>query len=159
MPVYRLIIVASIALLAGCSYVEELVSPVFEGAGGKTLQEARAEAYSTRVYPDKAPLGDPLPIEIIREGKSITLENRSVNTIAGGQLWLNRQYAADLASIPVGRGEKISLSNFLNKQGDAYPVALFLYPDHDKPLVMADLLMDGKMHKLIVRLVDDWRRP
>ena len=49
----------------------------------------------------------------------------------------------------------------LRESGDAYNDFLnkFLYPDHDKPLVMADLIIDGKIHKLTVRLNDDWRHP
>jgi hypothetical protein len=147
------------AVLVGCSYVEELTAPIFQGIGGKSLESADAPPPSPKPYPEQTPLAEPLPIEIIRQGKSIIVENRSVRAIQNGELWLNRQYGATLATIPIGRGQPIALSNFINKDGKAYPVAEFLYPDHDKPLVMGDLLIDGKMHKLIVRLVDDWRRP
>jgi len=75
------------------------------------------------------------------------------------QVWLNQQYGAYLAVVPIGHGPLLNMESFINEHGERYPVGRFLQPDRDKPLVLTDLVIDGKMHKLVVRLAEGWKRP
>jgi len=116
------------------------------------------DVYDPREYPHAAEIAEPLNIEVVREGNAIKLVNLTVTRYENVQLWLNQQYGADLAYVPIGHSEFLDLESFINEHGEPYPVGRFLQPDRDKPLVLADLVMDGKIHKLVVRL-HDWKHP
>jgi len=144
--------------LAGCSYfssfVEETKPPILTPEG----QRVDAASDGPTRYPDDAPLGEPLAIEVIRTGNGIQLDNRTVNAYADTVLWLNEQYGAKIGDVAIGRGQPIALESFVNHHGETYPVGRFLQPDADRPLILADLVVEGTRHKLTVRL-QDWRQP
>jgi hypothetical protein len=155
-----MVAVMLLAMLAGgCSWIQELKLPLITPEGKKIAEDSKMAEPKVFKYPGNAALAEPFDIEVIREGKGIRLDNRSTHAYQNVQLWLNQQYGADITAVPIGRGELISLHSFVNQYNEQYPTAKFLYPDNDKPLVMADLVVDGKVHKLTVRLNDDWRHP
>jgi hypothetical protein len=148
-------------LLAGCNYVDELKLPVLT-TEGKTIQPETADTstgLAPQFYPAEAKIANPLDIEVVRVGNAIRFDNRTVSEYYDVEIWLNQQYGAHITHIRIGHNEPISLKGFVNQYGEVYPVARFLAPDADQPLVLADMLLDGKIHKLTVRLRNDWRRP
>ncbi|MBI1368073.1 MAG: hypothetical protein GC162_05405 [Planctomycetes bacterium] len=146
------------ACLGGCNYVDELKLPVLT-TEGRALDEDHPGTPAPRYYPDAAPIAEPLDIELIRVGNAIVIDNRTVHEYKNVQLWLNHAYGGDLEALPIGRTDPIALTSFINEHAEPYPVARFLAPDADMALVLADLYLDGKIHKLTVRLRNDWRRP
>lgn len=167
-------------MLGGCnsvkSWAEDWKMP-FVTPKGKELKEGEAKGgglpdiglagllgtpdpgdQEPRYYPFEAEVGESLDIEVERKGNAIQLVNRTVHSYKNGQIWLNQQYGADLAEVPIGAGPLLDMESFINEHGERYPVGRFLQPDRDKPLVLADLYIDGKLHKLVVRLVD-WQHP
>ncbi|MDH3584307.1 MAG: hypothetical protein OER86_08845 [Phycisphaerae bacterium] len=140
-------------LLGGCNYANEWNLP------GMTTTGSRTPKGTAVPYPAEAPVGEPLDIEITRIDDAIRLDNRTVHSYSDAQLWLNSEYGALIDRIAVGRGDPLYLGSFLNRHGETYPLGRFLTPDKDKPLVLADLLIDGRLHKLTVRLGDDWQSP
>ncbi len=145
------------AMLGGCGYISEMKLPFITPTGKKL--DAPQAGPKPAAYPVDLPIAEPLDIEVIRVGNAIELDNRSTQTYAEAQIWLNHAYGAVLKNLPIGRSSQFNLESFINEYGELYPVGYFLKPERDRKLVMADLVIDGKIHKLTVRLADDWRRP
>lgn len=154
MSTIRIALICSLAALTGgCQYFEEVRPAVF--TTGRDVEDGDGP----RPYPDDSPIGAAYDIEIVADkGRVIRIDNRTVNRYENVELWLNQQYAGRLPSIEVGANEPVALNGFINEHGEPYPIARFLANDKFKPLVSADLIVDGKMHKLLVRL-EDWRHP
>ena len=162
-----------LSLLGGCSYVSELKLPFITEQGSKLNQEGEAEGRVPVVsdvaaavggnyrppmlYPGALPLEDPIDIEVVRSGNAIRLVNRSVRSYRDVEVWLNQDYGARLNELPIGASQPIDLESFVNRYGELYPVGRFLTPDRDQALVMAELVSSGRIHKITVRLGDDWR--
>ena len=109
------------------------------------------------VYPQQLPLEQPIDIEVVRTGNAVRLVNRSVRSYENVEIWLNQDYGARLNRVPVGASQSIDLESFVNQYGELYPIGKFLTPDRDLALVMAEIVTAGQIHKLTVRLADDWR--
>lgn len=147
-----------LSTLGGCGAINEFLDSTrfpLLSREGKRLPEPRVP----RVYPVKAEVGGQLDIEVLRSGKGIVLENRTVRSYENVELWLNQEFGGPLEEIELGRNDRLALLSFTNRYAERYPTARFLQPDADRPLVLAELLIDGKVYKLPVRLTDDWRRP
>lgn len=145
-------------MVGGCGTVSEFFQNAripFLSTEGRRLSQPAVP----RAYPVKAEVAGQLDIEVLRQGRGIVLENRTVSQYSNAELWLNQEFAAPVDEVVVGRGERLSLRNFTNRYAEYYPTAKFLQPEADRPLVLAELLIDGKIYKLPVRLADDWRRP
>ena len=148
-------LVAVSTLLCGCTYVEELNLPLITPTGKPVDLPGPGER---RMYPDDLPIGEPLDIQVTRLGDAIRLDNRTTRQYQDAELWLNRQYGAHVGAVPVGPGPLLSMVSFVNHYGETYPVGGFLDPDADRSVVLADLIIDGKIHKLLVRLEKDWQQ-
>ena len=145
------------AALSGCGYIQEMKLPFITPSGQKLTDSAASAEIEMQSYPQQAPLGPSLDIEVIREGNAIIFDNRSVAAYAGVQVWLNHEFGAEISELPIGRSKPIALESFINHYGEVYPVGWFLRPERDRPLIMADLVDQGKLHKLTVRLQGRWR--
>ena len=80
---------------------------------------------------------------MIRDGGSFYLINREPRRFDGARLWLNQQWAGDLERVPIGAGPWVPLSLFVNRHGEGFPRGLFLRPDLEKPLILAELVPAG----------------
>jgi len=151
-----LALVASTVLLAtgGCEATNYVLSTFdLQGAAASQLQPPR-------FYPEQMEIGEPLEIEIVRVSrKRITIDNRTTQPWDGGRIWLNRQYGTVLDEIPVGQSDQIALVEFVNLHGEQFPVGTWLTPEESREVIAADLEANGKLHKLIVRLAEDWQEP
>ena len=113
----------------------------------------------TRKYPDEVEIGDELEIEVRRHGDLIQIDNRTARSYENAYIWLNHQYGLPVSKVEVGVNGMLALPLFVNEFGERYPVGTFLTPEENLRLVMADLVVDGVMHKLSVRLDKDWQLP
>lgn len=156
---FRFAAVAALLIVAGmlgaCTYVEELNLPLITERG-KPIDLPRPD--ERRMYPEELPIGDALDIQVTRVGNAIRLDNRTTRRYHDAELWLNRQYGAQIGEVVIGPGPLLSLESFVNHYAEKYPMGGFLDPDSNRPLVLADLVVDGKIHKLVVRLDEDWRQ-
>lgn len=91
---------------------------------------------------DAAP-GEPLAIDVVRDGGSLHLINREPRRFDGARLWLNQQWAGDLERVPIGTGARVSLDRFVNRHGEPFPRGRFLRPDLARPLILAELVPAG----------------
>lgn len=111
-----------------------------------------------RIYPANAEVGEPLEIELVRlDRKRIRLENRTARNIDGAQLWVNQEYGGSVSTLEVGRRVNVALGRFVNHHGEVFPTGSLLEPEKTDTIVLADLYLDGKLHKLIVRLPENWQ--
>jgi hypothetical protein len=149
-------LVPAAALVSGCNYIGELKLP-FITESGKQVEPAVDSLGPTPVYPETLPLGQPLDVQVTRVGNAVVLDNRTIQTFENAQLWLNHQYGAPIGRMGIGPGQPLSLDNFRNIHGESYPVGGLLSPDLDAPVVAADLVADGRIHKLFVRLEPNWQ--
>ncbi|MEM9414751.1 MAG: hypothetical protein AAGA29_04645 [Planctomycetota bacterium] len=104
-------------------------------------------------YPADAPYGPDLDILIVRSNANIRLVNRTPDPYNGMVLWLNQQYAAQAGQITIGTDNVRTLTDFINRHREPYPVGTLLNPDQTQPLVLAELYNPalGIKHRLLVR--------
>ncbi len=147
-----LLIVAALAV-GGCEGVRHvLVSANPAGQNPDQTPTARA-------YPEDLPIGPALDIEVVRaDRKHIVLDNRTARPYHGAMLWVNEQWGGQIEQVPIGKGKPIALVNLINHHAEPFPVGSFLEPDQARNVVLADLVADGEVHKLLVRLPEDWQR-
>jgi hypothetical protein len=88
--------------------------------------------------------------------KQIRLENRTPR-IVEGELWLNQEYGGTVEPIAVGERRTITLNQFVNHYGEHFPTGSLLEPEKTDTIVLGDLFVNGKLHKLLVRLPEDWQ--
>ena len=141
-PLAALLLVALLGPSVGCS--------TFRDATASVDQVDRLAAMD---YPKDAPYGPDLDILVIRSNADIRLVNRTANSYSGMVLWLNQQYAAQAGSVSIGTDNLRTLTDFINRHREPYPVGTFLNPDQTAPLVLAELYNPslGVKHRLLVR--------
>ncbi|MFI4861456.1 MAG: hypothetical protein ACIAXF_12345 [Phycisphaerales bacterium JB063] len=104
-------------------------------------------------YPADVPYGPDLDILLVRSNADIRLVNRTPHNYNGMVLWLNQQYAAQAGSIRIGTDNVRTLTDFINRHREPYPVGTLLNPDQTDPLVLAELYNPALniKHRLLVR--------
>ncbi len=100
-----------------------------------------------------------LDIELTRiNRKHIQLDNRTASAISNAQIFINNDYGTTIPFILVGKNPSIPLASFINEYGYEFPTGSMLRPENNKIVVTAELIINGKSHRLPVRLVDKWQR-
>lgn len=139
-------------LLGGC----EAVSHIATSLG----PDQPAERVEPVLYPEDAPVGEPLEVEVIRVSRRhVNLVNRTAHSYQDLEVYLNHQFGGTIESLPVGQSIEVSLSQFVNHHGERYPVGSLLEPDKSQKLILAEAMVDGQIHRMTVRLSEDWQRP
>lgn len=135
-----------------------LAALLLAGTGCSTFRDATAtpdqvDRLSSMDYPMDAPYGENLHILVVRSNADIRLVNRTAKSYRGMVLWLNQQYAGQAGSVAIGTDNLLTLTDFINRHREPYPVGTFLNPDQTAPLVLAELFnpASGVKHRLIVR--------
>lgn len=143
--------------------MDKLLAPLFILAlvcsvGCSTLRDATAPPQTIKRlaaldYPADAPHGPDIDILLVRSANQIRLINRTANPYSGMQLWLNRQWVADSGTVQIGTGNTRTLTDFINRFEEPYPVGTFLNPDQTQPLVLAEFYnpAENVRHRLLVR--------
>lgn len=140
----------ALAAAAGCDALQHLTTALPEAGEGQQADP--------RYYPDQAPLGQSLDVQITRTGRrQIALDNRTAGAYRDVTLWLNEQYGATIDEVPVGKGPTLNLLQFINQHGEPFPTGSFLSPELSREIVDAGFEIDGRIHPLTVRLREDWR--
>lgn len=135
-----------------------LLTILLPGVGCSATRDASAPPQTIKRlaqldYPENAPHGPDFDVLLVRSGGQVRLVNRTPNSYAGMQLWLNRQYVRDSGSIQIGTDNLRVLTDFINLYEEPYPVGTFLNPDQTAPLVLAELYnpQQNVRHRLLVR--------
>ncbi len=111
-------------------------------------------------YPDDAETAEPLDILVVRmDRRTIRFDNRTTRPLDEVTVYLNHEYGAVLETLPIGGSGPIALSRFVNHHAERYPIGSFLEPEKAKVLLLADAVVDGRVHKMNVRLIDEWDAP
>lgn len=128
------------------------------GTGCSTFRDVTAtpnqvDRLSAMDYPMDAPYGEDLDVLVVRSNAEVRLVNRTAKSYRGMVLWLNQQYAAQAGSVTIGTDNLLTLTDFINRHREPYPVGTFLNPDQTAPLVLAELYnpASGVKHRLLVR--------
>lgn len=130
-PVFSVCLASALAV-SGCGFA-------YPAGWAQKRVELAAARHPAPAAAD-APRGRALDIELLREGGLIRLINREPRRFDGARLWLNQQYAGELADVPIGPGPWVSLDLFLNRHGESFPRARFLRPDLAGPVILAELV-------------------
>ncbi|MEM7578195.1 MAG: hypothetical protein AAF328_12065 [Planctomycetota bacterium] len=98
-------------------------------------------------YPANAEAGEPLQLEVIRDGQHLRFINREPREFRRVTLWLNQQYAGVAERLAPGSYESVSsnsvpLGAFINQHGEPFPVGRFLAPDDTVALVSAEMIIE-----------------
>ena len=133
---------------AGCSVAEP------------TLPAPKVKQLANLTYPADAERGKDLDIVISRDGSTITLVNRTSRSHMNVRLWINQQYVAEIAHLPVGKPTKIATGHLINRYHEALPEGGALQPDKSRPIISAELHdpHQDRVWPLYVRLKKDWQR-
>ena len=119
--------------------------------GSTTVDPSEVQPWTG--YPAEAALGEDLDIIVTQAGGNLTLVNRTPRSFQNVQMWLNREYRADLGEIRLGSDTRVSLKRFVNKHGESFPIAGLLTPDKGFP-VLSCVLFDpttGQRRRLLAR--------
>lgn len=109
-------------------------------------------------YPRQADIAEAWDIELERiDRRQVRIDNRTTRNLAEVTFFFNQQYGGVIEELPVGKPVTINLQNFVNEHGERFPVGSLLEPEKSRVIVLADALVDGKLHKLKVRLDKDWQ--
>ncbi len=137
----------------GCEAISHITSSI--------LPDRQQEPDPTpMIYPAEAETDDALDIQIVRQDRRhIRFDNRTTQSLNDVTIWLNHEYGAVIDRVPIGNSGQVPLLQFVNQHGERYPVGSFLEPEKAKVLVLADAVVDGKLRKMNVRLVDEWDKP
>ncbi|MEM1444933.1 MAG: hypothetical protein AAGF84_02665 [Planctomycetota bacterium] len=127
------VVFAGLALAHGCA------APLPVGSAEQRQRLAELD------YPADAEIGQPLQLEVIRDGQHLRFINREPREFRRVTLWLNQQYAGVAERIAPGSYESVSansvpLGAFINEHGEPFPVGRFLAPDDTIALVSAEMV-------------------
>ncbi len=125
-----LVLAVALAVLAGC-----------RGGAPEAVPEY-ITTLSQLAYPADAPHGPDLDLVLVRQGDAVKLVNLTARPYRDLQLWLNEQYVGLVDVIEIGNpigGNRLPLSRFVNRHGEAFPVGSFLSPDKGISVVLAEL--------------------
>lgn len=160
MPPIRalLLVIPLLGVGVGCEALSHLGTSLRPDTAGTDDAIEPVDRTEPRMYPADADLGEPLEIELVRLDRTrVRLENRTARRIEGGQLWVNQEFGGQLTSLGVGARATIALDRFVNHRGEMFPTGSLLEPEKTNTIVLADLYLDGKLHKLVVRLPEGWQ--
>lgn len=118
-PALLLLLVALSAALTGCSGIQPIV-------------EAPA-------YPQAAPLGETLNIQVFREGTRLRFTNTTARAFGPSTLWLNRWYSRDIAALAPGESFEFPLRDFKDRYGEAFRAGGFFAIERADILAVAEL--------------------
>lgn len=124
------------------------------GIGGQP-SAAAIDHLSSLVYPAESDRGQDLDVLVVRNNDNISMVNRTPRVYHNVEIWLNQQYVNIVPRLQIGKDSStsLSLSTFINRHGEVYPVGGILTPDKNQPLIMAELFdpATGLRHHLLVQ--------
>jgi hypothetical protein len=91
-------------------------------------------------YPKDTTLRD-LDIVAVREKGQLLLTNRTPAAYARVQVWINQQYVQEVRSLPVGQTVPLPLNDFINQEGERFPLGGLLSPDKTIVIVLTELYL------------------
>lgn len=145
-------IIALLGLSVGCDAVRHVATSL-----GPEHAIGSAEPM---YYPADKPIGDSMDIEVVRlSRRHVRMTNRTAHTLNDLTVYFNQQYGGTVEALPPGKPVEVALAEFVNEHGERFPVGSFLEPDKARVLILADAVIDDRIHKLNVRLEDDWQQP
>ena len=105
--------------------------------------------YAT-TFPERMPVGETLPIQVVREDTRVTITNTTAQTIPATRLWLNKWFSRPLDSLGVGETVTLQLRDFRDEYSEPFPAGGFWATDAGDPVVTAHLELDGRLRGLVV---------
>ena len=99
----RLIISMLVLLLVSC------LAPDFD--------PSRARA----AYPYELHTTETLPVEVFRDGTTISIVNATARSWDAPTIWLNQSYSAQIARLAAGQTVQMDLTTFRDNIGETYP--------------------------------------
>lgn len=148
-PLLMLLVFAA----GGCEAISHVASSILPSRPVKKDPPAMT-------YPEDAAVGEPIDVQVIRlDRRNVRFDNRTTLVMQNVTVFLNHQYGAVLEQLPVGDSGPVALNQFVNEYAERYPVGSFLEPEKAQVLVLADVMIDDKVHKMSVRLAEEWDKP
>jgi hypothetical protein len=92
-----------------------------------------------RAFPDDAPRGETLNIQVFQRETSILLTNTTARAFGPCTLWLNMRFSRPLPSLAVGQTVEIPLKDFRDEFQDEFRGGGFFASDVPERLVSAHL--------------------
>lgn len=103
------------------------------------VDSERARELAALPYPEQSQVGPALDIVARTEGDSLRLINREPQSFRNVQLWLNRQYVRRIDRIAIGRSNRWSLTSFINRFREPFPIGGLLSPEDRRRVVLVEL--------------------
>ena len=118
--------------------------------------QATVDKLAKLVYPSQSDRGNDLDILVVRTAGSIKLVNRTPRVYHNVEIWLNQQFVNLVPRLQISQSSgdtHMSLTSFVNKHGQTYPIGGLLTPDLNQPLLIAELFdpATGLRHHMLVQ--------
>ena len=129
-------------------------SPIALTAGGCQLFNEKLTAEPGPAYPEDAPMGGVLNIQVFRDVTTLRFTNTTTEDIPESTMWLNKRFSAPLPSIASGETSELDLRSFVDEFGDTYKAGGFFAQREPAPVVLAQIeVPDGNGNPLLYGLV------
>lgn len=105
--------------------------------------------YATE-FPERMPVGDTLPIQVVREDTRITMTNTTARALPATRMWINKWFSLPIDSLEVGETITLQLRDFRDEFSEPFRAGGFWATAAGDPVVSAHLELNGRLHGLVV---------
>ncbi|MDP6479520.1 MAG: hypothetical protein QGI75_05695 [Phycisphaerales bacterium] len=89
-------------------------------------------------YPYDLHTTETLPVEVFRDGTTISIVNASARSWDAPTIWINQSFSAPLARLAAGQTVQMSLSSFRDNIGETFPAGGFLSTRRSMPVRLVE---------------------
>ncbi len=90
-------------------------------------------------YPYELHSTETLPVEVFRDGTTITIVNATARSWDTPTIWINQRFSAPIRHLAAGQTVQMSLSSFRDNIGETFPAGGFLSIRRSMPVRMVEV--------------------
>lgn len=108
------------------------------------------EVEYARAFPERTPVGETLPIQVVRDGTQITLTNTTATSLPESTMWLNKWFSRPVERLGVGETVTFNLREFRDEFSEPFRAGGFWATSAGDNVVTAHIEIDGRLRGLVV---------
>ncbi|MDP6601078.1 MAG: hypothetical protein QGH76_02135 [Phycisphaerales bacterium] len=90
-------------------------------------------------YPYELHTTETLPVEVFRDGTTLSIVNATARSWDAATIWINQSYSAPIARLAAGQTVHMSLSSFRDNIGETFPAGGFLSTRRSMPVRLVEV--------------------
>lgn len=101
-------------------------------------------------FPERMPIAETLPIQVVREDTRITITNTTARAIPETRMWINKWFSRPVDALGVGETVTFELRDFRDEHSEPFRAGGFWATREGDPVVSAHIERDGRLYGLVV---------